>query len=168
MKNCASLMLLVALLFVVFITALRMCGNNSAANKKSRGQFTETNPKKLKVIPTTKSQPGVAPVNTVCHALLHGYRNMSSYQERENFTPAYKQEVAVSGCDWQPFEDVRCENMPADEGLRQGCDPKYYQKRCGVYQDYVRLVSGSDVKPFIYPVERLISGECDSSFSPYV
>lgn len=166
MKNCASLILLVSVLFVVFIAALRLCSSNSNSckNKKSRAKFTEANPGNIKVIPTTSGQA----VNTICPSLLHSYRNMSSYQERENFTPAYKQEVAVSGCNWKPFEDVRCENMPADEGVRRGCDPMYYEKRCGLYKDYVRLISGSDVKPFIYPIERLIKGECDSSFNPYV
>ena len=133
-------------------------------SSRAGGEFYESRPANLKIIPTTKG----GAVNTVCPALLHGYRNFASYQERENMTPGYKQEVAVSGCSWQPFEDVRCENMPAQEGVRQGCDPSYYKERCGIYKDYIRLIAGSDVEPFIYPVERLLKGECDGGFNPYV
>jgi len=167
MNKHISLALVLSTLAVLLVVAVGLCRTN-ASTKRGRGPFYETNPSNLKVIPTTKQSVGGAPVNTVCHSLLHGYRNFGSYHERENFTPGYKQEVAMSGCSWKPFEDVRCENMPAKEGLRQGCDPSYYKKRCAVYQDYIRLISGSDVEPFIYPIERLITGECDSNFNPYV
>lgn len=168
MKKELSIILIFGVLFVLFVITIGACGKSSNSNtttKKARIPPTETHPDKLRVIPTNS---GKAPVNTVCQALLHGYRNFSSFNERENFTPAYKQEVASTGCSWKPFEDVRCENMPSQDGIRQGCDPEYYKNRCGVYQDYVRLISGSDVEPFIYPIERLIKGECDSDFNPYV
>lgn len=161
--NKNNYIMIVSVMFILSIIIMTCFCDN----KNSRSQKKALTPTDTRVIPTNLPI-NVKPVNTVCQALLHGYRNFNTSNERQNFTPKYMQEVAMSGCDWKPFENIRCENMSSEEGLRSGCDPKYYKDRCGIYQDYVRLISGSDVKPFIYPIQRLINSECDLGFNPYV
>lgn len=92
--------------------------------------------------------PPRKPVNTVCYAYLKAWRNMD-WHERDLFAKKYLEEVTTAGCEWGPFERIRCENMPKEDGIASGCDPSVYARRCEDFQEYTDL--GNSIRGYIHP-----------------